>query len=125
MVTTEHCDNAMQVLRSTHILNIPVRVFCHLACKNGCPPEFKNFNDRTFRDPNMQYILDVLEGKPHAKPWNNIHNASMHVMLKWGKQELCQKVCPSISAEDFVKLTPKEIGVHLEQWFQSLINLFD
>ena len=78
---------------------------------------------------NMQYILDMLEGKPHAKPWNNIciHNASilMHVMLKWSEEELRQKVCPSISAEDFAKLTPKEIGVHLEQWFQSLVNTID
>ena len=114
----------MQVymLRSTHILNIPVRVFCHLACKNGCPPEFKNFNDRTFRDANMQHILDMLEGKPHAKPWNNIHNALMHVMLKWDEEELRQKVCPNICAEDFAKLTPKEIGVHMENWFQSLVN---
>ena len=67
--------NNAQVLRSTHILNIPVRVFFHLACKNGCPPEFKNFNDHTFRDPNMQAILHMLEGKPNVKPcsWNNIH----------------------------------------------------
>ena len=59
-------------------------------------PEFKNFNDRTFRDPNMQTILDMLEGKPNAKTWNNIHNASMHVMLKWDEAQLQEKICPSI-----------------------------
>ena len=48
----------------------------------------------------MQPILDMLKGKPHAyKPWNNIHNASMHVMLKWDEEELRQKVCPNICAE--------------------------
>ena len=113
-------DNA-QVLRSTHILNIPVRVFCHLACKNGCPPDFKKFNDRTFRDANMQAILDMLEGKPNAKPWNNIHNASMHVMMKWDEEELRQRICPSMSSVEFALLTPKQIGVHLEAWFESLV----
>ena len=113
-------DNA-QVLRSTHILNIPVRVFCHLACKNGCPPDFKKFNDRTFRDANMQAVLDMLEGKPNAKPWNNIHNASMHVMMKWDEEELRQRICPSMSPAEFAQLTPKQIGIHLEAWFESLV----
>ena len=55
----------------------------------------------------MQNILDMLEGKLNVKPWNNIHNASMQVMLKWDKEELRQKVCPSMSAEEFVQLTPQ------------------
>ena len=64
-----------QVLCSTHILNIPIRVFCHLACKNECPPDFKQYNDCGFRGLNMQRIIDVLEGKLNAKPWNNMHDA--------------------------------------------------
>ena len=107
-------------MRSTHILNIPVRVFCHLACKNGCPPDFKLFNDRGFRGPNMQGILDMLEGKPNAKPWNNVHNASMHMMIKWDEEELRTHICPNMEPEIFAKLTPKEVGTHLEAWFQSL-----
>ena len=107
-------------MRSTHILNIPVRVFCHLACKNGCPPDFKLFNDRGFRAPNMQSILDMLEGKANAKPWNNVHNASMHMMIKWDEEELRTHICPDMEPEIFAKLTPKEVGTHLEAWFQSL-----
>ena len=117
------CDNAMQVLCSTHILNISMSVFCHLPCKNGCLLEFKNYNDHTFCSPNMQNILGMLEGKPNVKPWNNICNASMHVMPKLDEEELHQKVCPSMSAEDFAQLTAKQIGIHLEEWFQSLYKL--
>ena len=97
-------------MRSTHILNIPVRVFCHLACKNGCPPDFKLFNDRGFRAPNMQSILDMLERKPNAKPWNNVHNASMHMMIKWDEEKLRTHICPTMDPKMFAKLTPKEVG---------------
>ena len=87
------------------------------------PPEFKNFNDRTFRDPNvnMQAILDMLEGKPNAKTWNNIHNTSMHVMMKWDEAELRDKICPSMSPAEFAQLIPKQIGCHLEAWFELLV----
>ena len=110
----------MSILRSTHCINIPVRVFCHLACKNGCPPEFKGYNDRTFRTPNMDFILAMLEGRPGAKKWNNIHNASMHMMLKWDEEELRSNVCPDIPAEEFANYTPKQIGALLEKWFEEL-----
>ena len=40
-------------LHSTNILSIPVRVFCHMCCKNGCPTDFEGFNDRGFREANM------------------------------------------------------------------------
>ena len=110
----------MQVLRCTHVVNIPVRVFCWLACKNGCPSAFKDFNDRTFRQANMDAILDMLEGKPDAETWNNIHNTSMHLMLKFEEEELRKYISPEMSAENFALLTPKEIGALLEQWFQSL-----
>ena len=68
----------------------------------------------------MQVILDMLEGKKDAKTWNNIHNASMHMMLKFDEEELRKYVCPDMPANQFAKLTPKEIGTHLEAWFQSL-----
>ena len=89
----------------------------------------------------MQVILDMLEGKKDAKTWNNIHNASMHMMLKFDKdaktwnnihnasmhmmlkfdkEELRKYVCPDMPSNQFAKLTPKEIGAHLEAWFQSL-----
>ena len=89
----------MQVLRYTHVVNIPVRVFCWLACKNGCPAGFKDYNDRTLHTPNMDIILD---------------------MLKWDEEELHQRVFPSMSAEEFAQLTPKQIGTHLVEWFQVL-----
>ena len=31
----------MSILTSTHCINIPVRVFCHLACMNGCPQNLR------------------------------------------------------------------------------------
>ena len=31
----------MSILRSTHCINIPVQVFCDLACKNGCPQNLR------------------------------------------------------------------------------------
>ena len=68
----------------------------------------------------MQVILDMLEGKKDVRTWNNIHNASMHMMLKFDGEELRKYVCPDMPADQFVKLTPKEIGAHLEAWFQSL-----
>ena len=112
------CDNAMQVLsmRSTHILNIPVRVFCHLACKNGCLPESKNCNDLIFQSLNMQNILDMFEGKPNAKLWNNFYNASIDVMLKWHEDKLRKRICPSKLSEAFSQLTstPKQRRTHLE-----------
>ena len=104
-----------------HILNIQVHVFCHMACKNGYPPEFKHNNDRIFRSQNMQTILDMLEGKPNTKPWNNIHNELIHMMLKWDKDEFRQFICPALDSNQFSKLTPKEIGAHLEVWFSSWI----
>ena len=45
--------------------------------------------------------------------WNNIHNASMHMMLKWGEEELHNKICPDMPAGNFAILTPKEIGTYL------------
>ena len=65
------------------------------------PPEFKGYNNRTFRTPNTDFILAMLEGRPRAKKWNNIHNASMHIasmhmMLQWGEAELHSNVCPEM-----------------------------
>ena len=71
----------------------------HLACKD--------FNDRTFRIPNMVKIMDMLEGKPNVKKWNNIHNASMHMMLKFNEEKQRQYICPEMSGEEFALLTPK------------------
>ena len=62
----------------------------------------------------------MLEGKPHTKPWNNLHNASMHMMIKWDEEEFRRKICPDMEPEVFAKLTPKEVGAHFEVWFQSL-----
>ena len=123
MHTAGNCDNSIQGLCSMHILNIPVRVFCHLACKNGCLPESKNCNDLIFQSLNMQNILDMFEGKPNAKLWNNFYNASIDVMLKWHEDKLRKRICPSKLSEAFSQLTstPKQISTHLEVWFQSLV----
>ena len=56
------------------------------------------------------------------KTWNNIHNASMHVMMKWDEVQLREKICPPMSPSDFAQLTPKQIGSHLEAWFESLVS---
>ena len=69
----------------------------------------------------MQAILDMLEGKPNAKKWNNVHYASMHLMMKWDEVELRERICPSMSPAEFAQLSPKQIGVHLEAWFESLV----
>ena len=108
-------------LRSTNILSIPVRVFCHMCCKNGCPTGFEGFNDRGFREENMESIVKMLKGEGE-KPWNNIHNASMHMMLKWKDKELRALVSPDTTAEEWKQLNPKQIGVKLEEWFESLDN---
>ena len=68
----------------------------------------------------MDAILAMLEGRPGAKKWNNIQNASMHMMLKWDEAELHQHVCPEIPSEEFVKYTPKQIGSLLEKWSETL-----
>ena len=73
----------MSTLRSMNVISIPVRVFCHMTSKDGCPAGFKNYNDRTFKKQNMDDVMNILDGKSD-KPWNNIHNASMHIMLPWG-----------------------------------------
>jgi hypothetical protein len=111
----------MSILRCTNILPMPVRVFCHMACKNGCPPQFRGFNDRGFREGNMNDVLRILRGEG-PKPWNNIHNSSMHMMLKWTDQELKEILCLDMSFEDFNQLTPKQIGDRLTDWFNSLDN---
>ena len=83
------------------------------------PLEFKSYNNRTFRVPYKDFILAMLEGWSGAKKWNNIHNASMHMMLKWAEAELHQHVCPEIPSEEFVKYTPKQIGSLLEKWSET------
>ena len=85
----------MSVLRSTHVISIPVRVFCHMCSKDGCPPKFRNYNDRTFKKPNMEDVLKILDGQG-PKLWNHIHNASMHMMLPWMDEEIKQHVAPDM-----------------------------
>ena len=99
-----------------------MHIITHHACKNGSPVDFKHYNDHTFRSPNIQGILDMLKGKPHAKLWNTMHNASMHMMIKWDEHELRRNICPEMEPGVFAKLTPKEVGAHLglEAWFKTL-----
>ena len=111
----------MSVLRSTNVISIPVRVFCHMCSKDGCPPKFRNFNDRTFKKANMDDVIKILDGQG-SKPWNNIHNASMHMMLPWSDEELKHHIAPAMEQERWENLTPKEIGRILEEWFESLDN---
>ena len=111
----------MQILRSTNIVPIPVRVFCHMVPKNGCPEGFEGYNDRGFRDTNMEDIILTLNGKGQ-RPWNNVHNASMHMMFRWSDDELRMKVRPDMAKEEWEVLTPKQIGIILAEWFESLDN---
>ena len=57
-----------------------------------------------------------------SKPRNNIHNASMHMMLPWSDEELKHHIAPAMEQERWENLTPKEIGRILEEWFESLDN---
>jgi hypothetical protein len=91
-----------------------------MACKNGCPRGFIEYNDRPFRQSNMAELEDKLNGRHKQDTWNNMQNSSMHLMLKWEDKELHKLVCPSMKEEDWNNLTPKDIGVLLKQWFQSL-----
>ena len=93
------------------------------SCKNGCLPESKNCNDLIFQSLNMQNILDMFEGKPNAKLWNNFYNASIDVMLKWHEDKLRKRICPSKLSEAFSQLTstPTQISTPLEVWFQSVV----
>ena len=111
----------MQTLRSTNILAIPVRVFCWMVCKNGCPDGFEGYNDRGFRETNMDEIILTLKGKGQ-KPWNNVHNSSMHMMFRWSDEELMSKVRPDLTKQEWENMTPKEIGCLLEKWFEELDN---
>ena len=61
------------------------------------------------------------EREPNVKTWNNIHNASMHVMMKWDEAQLREKICPTMSPSDFAHHTPKQIFFYLEAWFESLV----
>ena len=38
----------------------------------------------------------------------------MHMMMKSEEEELCEFICPAMPSNQFSKLTPKEIGTHLE-----------
>ena len=44
------------------------------------------------------------------------------MMLKWKDEELRTLISPETTAEDWKKLNPKQIGVKLEKWFESLDN---
>ena len=46
----------------------------------------------------------------------------MHVMLKWDEEELRNIICPSRLSEEYALLTPKQIGTHLEAWFELFDN---
>jgi hypothetical protein len=109
-----------QVLRCIGCLEIPVRVFCHMVCRNGCPKEFHDYNDRPFRMSNMQDLELKLNGRHATDTWNNMQNSSMHLMLKWEDSALRQLIAPQVTDEDWHALTPKEIGMHLRDWFENL-----
>jgi hypothetical protein len=61
-----------------------------------------------FCTPNINIILDMLEGKPNVKKWNNIYNTSMHIMLKWDEGELCNYICLEMIADKFCNLLSKK-----------------
>ena len=68
------------------------------------PPKFKNFNNCIFRSSNMQSIMDMLEEKLNAKKWNNILNASMHMMIKWDKMSYVSKFSQQMLSGQFQNL---------------------
>ena len=78
-----------------------------MCSKDGGPPKFRNFNDRTFKKVNMEDVIKILDGQG-SKPWNNIHNASMHMMLPWSDEELKQHIAPGMEQERWENLTPRK-----------------
>ena len=69
----------------------------------------------------MDDVMNILDGKSD-KPWNNIHNASMHMMLPWSNEQLKTHIAAEMEIEKWNLCTPKEIGSMLEVWFTSLDN---
>lgn len=110
----------LSVLRCTGTLRIPVRVFCHLACRNGCPPEFKGYNSRTFRESNMQDLELKLDGKHPSQNWNNVLNGSMHLMLRWSDVTLKELVAPRLDSREWEQMNPKVVGGLIQSWFEGL-----
>ena len=86
-----------------------------MCYKYGCPPDFKGYNGHKFRKTNI--VDNMLECKPGIKEWNNIHNASMHFMLKCDDKELNELIAPDMPWPEFQLLNPEEIGVLLQDWF--------
>lgn len=109
----------LQLLRCTAPIQIPVRVFCHMACQRGCPSDFDGYNDRAFRESNMLELLAKLEGR-HSESWNNLQNASMHLMIKLTDEELKLKIAPQMEAQEWADLNPKQIGRLFQTWLSQL-----
>lgn len=109
----------LHLLRCADCVKVPVKVFSHMVCQNGCPPDFEGYNDRPFRDANMLELEAKLSGK-HSESWNNMQNLGMHVMVKWSDMELKQLIAADMAEGDWKSLNPKEIGKLVEEWFQKL-----
>jgi hypothetical protein len=111
----------LQLLRCTAPIQIPVRVFCHMACQRGCPSDFDGYNDRAFRESNMLELEAKLEGR-HSESWNNLQNASMHLMIRLTDEELKLKIAPQMEAQSWAELNPKQIGRLFQTWLAELDN---
>jgi hypothetical protein len=90
-----------------------------MACQRGCPSDFDGYNDRAFRESNMLELLAKLEGR-HSESWNNLQNASMHLMIKLTDEELKLKIAPQMEAQEWADLNPKQIGRLFQTWLSQL-----
>jgi hypothetical protein len=109
----------LQLLRCADCVRIPVKIFCHMVCKSGCPPEYDGYNDRPFKDTNMNELESKLSGK-HVESWNNMQNLSMHLMVKWTDEELKQIVAPDVAEAVWNSWNPKQIGAQVQKWLDGL-----
>jgi hypothetical protein len=68
----------------------------------------------------MQDLELKLDGKHPSQNWNNVLNASMHLMVKWSDTELKAFVAPTMDTEKWQQLNPKDVGVLIQDWFEAL-----
>ena len=67
----------------------------------------------------MLELLAKLEGR-HSESWNNLQNASMHLMICLTNEELKLKIAPQMEAQSWADLNPKQNGSHFQTWLAEL-----
>jgi hypothetical protein len=73
-----------------------------------------------FREANMQDLELKLDGKHPSQNWNNVLNASMHLMLRWSDAMMKDLVAPSMDSKKWELLNPKDMGGLIQSWFEAL-----